>query len=83
VKEFNDEDLNYPEGCILWTINGAETVDVQIIYSGVGGSARRNQSDESLSYYILTLSAVEEFHFQFPDESLSVLRYIDDHDSNL
>ena len=83
VKEFNDEDLNYPEGCILWTINGAETVDVQIIYSGVGGSPRRHQSDESLSYYLLTLSVVEEFHFQFPDESLSVLRYIDDHDSNL
>jgi hypothetical protein len=82
VKRFNDEDLSNVEGCLIWKINRAGTAEVQINYGGVGGSGTMDQSDDSLSYYILTLSSVEEFHFQFPNESLAVLKYIDDHDSS-
>jgi hypothetical protein len=83
VKEFNDDDINSTEGCIIWTIGGDEKVDVQIIYGGVAGSTGILRIDENLSYYLLKLSSVEEYHFQFPDESLRVLKYIDDHDCNL
>jgi hypothetical protein len=83
VKEFHDEDINSSEGCIIWTIEGDEKADAQIFYGGVAGSTGRLRIDDSLSYYLLKLSSVEEFHFQFPDESVCVLKYIDDHDCNL
>jgi hypothetical protein len=83
VKEFNDDDVNSTEGCIIWTIDRDEKADILIIHNGVAGSAGRFRIDEGLSYYLLKLSSVEEFYFQFPVESLCVLKYIDDHDCNL
>ncbi|HZY26589.1 MAG TPA: hypothetical protein VFE71_12235, partial [Bacteroidales bacterium] len=83
VKEFNDDDLNSAEGCIVWTIDRDEKTDIQIIQNGVAGSAGKFRIEEGLSYYVLKLSSVEEFYFQFPIESLCILKYIDDHDHNL
>lgn len=83
VKEFSDDDVNSAEGCILWTIDRDEKTDIQIIHNGIAGSAGKLRVDEGLSYYLLKFSSVEEFYFQFPVESLCVLKYIDDHDCNL
>jgi ATP:ADP antiporter, AAA family len=82
-KLIDDDNIDSGEGYIIWTIDSDDILDIQINYSGVAGSTARVRSRERTSYYFLTLSAVEEFYFQFPDEAVCVLKYIDDHDCNM
>ncbi len=82
VKEFSDENVNSTEGYIVWETDINGSGEVQIIYNGIAGSGSRLQYIKNQSYYFLSFSSIEEFHFQFPDESLPVLNYIDKHDNN-
>jgi ATP:ADP antiporter, AAA family len=47
----------------------------------INGSADRFQVTEIREGYILPLSAVEEYHYQFPDKSFEILRYIDNNEA--
>jgi ATP:ADP antiporter, AAA family len=69
----------FPDNCIIWSFaDDMPDREVKIHYdeSGSGsdtGSAERGNA----SHYILPLNSVEEYNFQFPEESLEILKYID------
>ena len=67
-------------GCIMvWQLSGENDVEeVHILYDGeISKLASKYQDGNYHSFYFLPLSSVEEFHFQFPDKSFEILKYID------
>jgi hypothetical protein len=75
------EDLS--EGFIIWTIaedNKSKKGYVYYDISGAGRDASTNQWKKLPCYY-LRLAAVEQYCFQFPDNSIEILKYIDDNES--
>jgi hypothetical protein len=79
IKNFDSKSLPYSEGCIIWPLYGDnESNEVHVVYKGeIERVARRYRNGQNLSFYFLPLSAVEEYHFQFPDKSFEILKYID------
>jgi len=81
VKAFREEDMNPSEGYIVWKTETEDSGAVHIVYNGIS-SDNRLQYIKDRPCYLLPFCSVEEFHFQFPDESLEILKYIDSHDNN-
>jgi hypothetical protein len=83
IKDFDRESLSSSEGFIIWTLNGDNRVnEVHVVYHGESGHLiPKYQEEKHLSFYFLPLSAVEEFHFQFPDKSFEILKYIDNNEA--
>lgn len=64
------------EGCLLWIVN--EPVSALFVNSDdLDIINLKAQKFNNQPLYCLKLKAVEEYHFQFPDESVEVLNYID------
>ena len=86
MKFMNNSDTypeNLSEGFIIWTIaddNKSKKVYIYYDISGDGRDADTNQWKSQPCYY-LRLAAVEQYLFQFPDNSLEILKYIDDNES--
>jgi hypothetical protein len=60
----------------LYDDNG--TNEVHVVYNGeIERLVLKYQSGLNLSFYFLPFSAVEDYHFQFPDKSFEILKYID------
>lgn len=80
--DFQADSPVFPDGFIIWQISDDnETVKVHMCYDGTEvNSEVRNQPGPGLSFYYLPLSAVEQYHFQFPDRSSVILKYIDDNE---
>ena len=38
------------------------------------------QISNDLSYYVLPLEAIEDYHFHFPEKSFEILKYIENHE---
>jgi hypothetical protein len=66
-------------GSIIWQLSGDnETVKVYVHYEGaVANSEMLNHPGQNISFYFLPLSAIEQYHFQFPESSSVILKYID------
>jgi hypothetical protein len=82
IKNFDSISIQSSGGCIIWPINGDNgSNEVHVVYSGeIERLTRKYQSRYNLSFYFLPLSAVEEYHFQFPDHSFEILKYIDNNE---
>jgi ATP:ADP antiporter, AAA family len=77
IVTFGGETLKSGDGCIVWPLNTGND-EVYIMYnveSDIPG--RRFSERHDLSFYILALPAIEEYHFRFPEESREILKYID------
>jgi len=75
LKYFESEMFNSSDGCIVWQI-GDKGNEPNIFYRGeteIIGRKLRNRE----SFYLLTLMAIEEYHFRFPEQSGKILKYID------
>jgi hypothetical protein len=79
VRHFESESFAASEACLVWTLNpDKDNNDVEVIYDGeMERLNRKFKNSNNLAFYFLSLSAVEEFHFRFPDKSHKILKYID------
>ena len=68
-----------PEGFIIWVLTKTDEADeVFVLYNGeTDKTIGLKYSGRNVSFYILRLNSVEEYHFQFPDKSFEILEYID------
>jgi ATP/ADP translocase len=82
IKDFDGEYFASSGDYIIWTLYGDEKQnEVHVVYSGESDRLTlKYQEEQHISFYYLPLNAVEEFHFQFPDKSFEILKYIDDHE---
>ena len=73
------EPLDFTDGLIIWPLtDDYEKNSVHIIHDGEFDRLDKlYQSGQNVSIYYLPLYAVEQYHFQFPDKSSEILRYID------
>jgi hypothetical protein len=78
-KNFEREFPGSSGGHIIWVMDGyKQSNEVHIEYDGViDGLARTFETGQHLSYYFLPLDAVEEYHFQYPDNSYEILKFIE------
>jgi len=81
-NESNIESLDLTYGLIIWLLTEDNEKDsVHILFDGeTDRLAGLYQSPQNISVYYLPLSAVEQYHFQFPDKSSEILKYIDSHE---
>jgi AAA family ATP:ADP antiporter len=70
------------ESCIIWTLSGEKTDnEVRILNNDKIDRLNLNyQSRDNLSYYVLPLTAIEDYNFQFPEKSSEILKYIENHE---
>jgi AAA family ATP:ADP antiporter len=81
ISERLTEDLS--EGFIIWTFTEDKITNmVKVIYDipGKGQESVNTQWMNNACYY-LPLVSVEQYHFLYPDNSLEILKYIDDNES--
>jgi hypothetical protein len=75
LKYFDSEIFNSSDGCIVWSLKETGN-EPHIFYRGetdiIGRKLRNTES-----FYILTLMAIEEYHFRFPEQSGKILKYVD------
>jgi hypothetical protein len=72
----------FTEGILIWQLSGDnEAVKVHVLYDRAeANSEAMDHPGQILSFYYLPLSAVEQYHFQFPERSSVILKYIDDYE---
>jgi ATP/ADP translocase len=79
VKSFQEGSSLYSEDSIIWPLKSEEAgQEVYIQYSyQTDDSNDIFHAKENTSYYILSLYAVNNFNYQFPDNAVEILNYID------
>ena len=79
TKNFETESQMLKEGCIIWPLSGNKTAnEVQMLYYGeIDRLTTVYQSRDKATYYFIPFTAIEEYLFQFPDNSSVILKYID------
>jgi hypothetical protein len=82
LKNFSSESVEYEEDCLIWLLNSDnKSNEVHVVYKeDKGRISGKFKIESNLSFYILPLSAVEEYHFQYPEKSQKILKYIDIHE---
>jgi hypothetical protein len=82
-KEINVDQEDLAEGFIIWTIHDEDPGKQVIVFYDVSGNSPQLSNNQwtSLPCYFLPLDAVERYHVQYPDNSLEILKYIDDNES--
>jgi hypothetical protein len=82
VNTRNSEFRSLPDRSIIWSLSGeASAADVMIHFADqLNGTSEKIQISEGASYYFLSLGSVEEFHYQHPDKSFEILKYIDNNE---
>jgi hypothetical protein len=73
--------LSFQEGIIVWILSDAgENEEVHILYDEeIEGFIRNKRQQQNISFYYLPLVVVEFYYSQFPDNTIKILKYIDDH----
>ncbi len=73
-----------PEGNILWCFSADNPVpDVYIHHENTERDVDTKEMKNDSSFcYALSLGTVEEFHFQYPESSFEILKYIDNSEDN-
>jgi len=85
MKYFTNTNAQPPERfekSILWIGSSQkEYSDIHVLYGGEGGTLpeifRNNQNAD---IYFLPLKTIEDYNFQFPDNSYNILHFIDDNE---
>ena len=83
VKNFETEaGLLLKESYIIWSLSDEKTGNEVHIFNN---DSRDRQTlnyhiSNDLSYYILPLAAIEDYHFHFPEKSFEILKYIKNHE---
>jgi hypothetical protein len=79
IKNLSRKSFSSSEGYIIWPISDNKgNENVHVVYSAdIDRLIWKYQNETGLSFYALPLDTVEEYHFQFPDKSFKVLKYID------
>jgi ATP:ADP antiporter, AAA family len=79
VENTDAASLLSSEGCIVWAFNGDNSgSEVHVLYNGeLKSKISKYKEGKNFSFYILSLFAIEEYHFQYPDNSIEILKYID------
>jgi ATP:ADP antiporter, AAA family len=79
VENTDAASLLSSEGCIVWAFNGDNSgSEVHVLYNGeLRSKISKYDEGKNFSFYILSLFAIEEYHFQYPDNSIEILKYID------
>jgi ATP:ADP antiporter, AAA family len=72
-------ELPLSAGCIIWNITDENPENKAYINFAeqTKDSDKKFTYAENCLYYVLPLSAVDDFHYQFPDKSFEILKYID------
>lgn len=73
----------HSEGCIIWPLSGNNDHNQVHIFYDFAGIAPESEYPGWMNepYYCLPLVVVEQYDFQYPDNSSLVLKYIDDNES--
>ena len=73
---------SFPDGFIQWTLSDeGSAIKTSINYNDqTGGNEYKIGEIEDASFYILPLSSVEGFHYQNPEKSFEILKYIDNNE---
>ena len=79
LKYFESEIVNSSDGCIVWHLNDRENEPL-IFYKGETEIIVRKLRNRE-SFYMLALTAIEEYHFRFPEQSGVILKYVDEKQS--
>jgi hypothetical protein len=84
ISNFDFNNRRNREDCIIWLLNvDNEADEVHVFLNGEAGSPdSKIKTVGRFIFYYLPLIAVEEYHFQFPDKSLEILKYIDNNENN-
>jgi ATP:ADP antiporter, AAA family len=79
IKSFEKGSFRLSEGCIIWLLfPDNRDNEVHLHYDGqITKLTQKYQGSNNLSFYFLPLDAVEEYHFQFPDKTSEILKYIE------
>ena len=82
IINFETESQMLKEDCIIWALSDENSNnEVHIFINGDIDRLTQNfQSRNNHSFYVLPLVAIEEYHFQFPDKSFGILKYIDNNE---
>jgi len=83
IKNFETEyGLLLNEGCIIWPLSGEKTNNEVRIFDkdNIDRLTLKSKISNNLSYYVLPLTAIEDYHFQFPEKSFEILKYIENHE---
>jgi hypothetical protein len=80
--DFEADSPVFPDDLIIWQLSDDnETLKVHVYYDGtVASSEVMNHPGQNISVYYLPLSVIEQYHFQFPERSSVILKYIDDNE---
>ncbi|HEX7493321.1 MAG TPA: hypothetical protein VF346_03800 [Bacteroidales bacterium] len=70
------------ESFIIWSLSGDKTGNEVRIFNNdnIDRLNLNYQSSNNLFYYVLPLTAIEDYHFQFPEKSFEILKYIENHE---
>jgi len=81
-KEYVAESGKHSNGCIIWSLSVNKSVlGTYVLYDEDFINAdERFAGREIDSYYLLPLTAVEEFHTQSPDYSSEIFKFIDNNE---
>jgi hypothetical protein len=82
LNNFDNESLNHSEGSVLWISTGVkEDYDVHVhYYEEAENLIGKYLNQKNADIYLLPFLTVEEYHFQFPDKSDNILKFIDDNE---
>jgi ATP:ADP antiporter, AAA family len=79
ADEYKTESPLFANSCIIWSFSvDKQDINVHIRYSDQhNGDDKKVTGKDNYSYYVLPLTAVEEFNYQFPDKASEILKFID------
>jgi len=82
-KNISVDQEDMAEGFIIWTIQDDNPGKQVIVFYDVSGNSPQlsNNQWKNLPCYYLPLDAVERYNVRYPDNSLEILKYIDDNES--
>lgn len=74
----NREAVKSAAGCIVWPIDGNDSSRVHILSDGEKDRFKsESEGKMDQSFYVLPLTVIEDYNFQYPDSSFELLKYID------
>ncbi|MCX6256052.1 MAG: hypothetical protein NTV31_16495 [Bacteroidia bacterium] len=79
IKDFKTGSSLFSDDCIIWSLSDEKPWDTAYIHYGrqLNADGEKFPGKDNVSYYILPLNAVEVYHYQFPESSYEILKYID------
>ncbi len=79
IRDLKTEFPTYPYGCLIWSLSDEKQIsEVYVNYTEqMNSSGEKFKGRDNTSYFILSLSAVEEYLYQFPDRWFEIMKYID------